>query len=57
MESCRVGMRKPQSGIFDLVLDKLGCPPAQAVFLDDIGENLKAARAMGIKTIKVTCKW
>ena len=28
--------------------------PPRAAFLDDIGSNLKPARAMGIATIKVT---
>jgi putative hydrolase of the HAD superfamily len=28
--------------------------PAEAVFLDDLGVNLKPARALGMRTIKVT---
>jgi putative hydrolase of the HAD superfamily len=28
--------------------------PEEAVFLDDLGVNLKPARAMGVTTIKVT---
>ena len=31
-----------------------GIRPADVVFLDDIGENLKAAKALGIQTIKVS---
>jgi epoxide hydrolase-like predicted phosphatase len=53
VESCKVGMRKPEAGIYELALKELGIAPAAAVFLDDIGSNLKAARALGMTTIKV----
>ena len=33
--------------------EQLGVTPAEAVFLDDLGANLKPARAMGMTTIKV----
>ena len=33
--------------------DELGVSPSDAVFLDDLGANLKPARAMGMTTIKV----
>lgn len=46
-------MRKPNPLIYQLVLSKLQVEPSEAVFLDDLGENLKAARALGIATIKV----
>lgn len=53
VESCKVGMRKPDPRIFDLTLGKVGVPAARAAFLDDMGENLKAARALGLTTIRV----
>jgi epoxide hydrolase-like predicted phosphatase len=53
IESCRVGLRKPDPRIYELTCRELGVAPAEAVFLDDIGENLKAARQLGITTIKV----
>lgn len=53
VESSRVGLRKPDPGIYRLALDLLEVEPAQAVFLDDIGRNLKPARALGMATIKV----
>jgi putative hydrolase of the HAD superfamily len=53
IESARVGMRKPDPRIYQLACEKLAIEPAQAVFLDDLGENLKAARALGMITIKV----
>jgi putative hydrolase of the HAD superfamily len=54
VESSRVGLRKPDPPIYRLVCEELGVEPAEAVFLDDLGVNLKPARAMGIATIKVT---
>jgi len=54
IESSRVGVRKPEKAFFELACEKLSIKPAEAVFLDDLGANLKPARAMGMRTIKVT---
>jgi putative hydrolase of the HAD superfamily len=53
VESAVVGLRKPDPRIYELVCRELGVPPARAAFLDDIGRNLKSARALGMSTIKV----
>lgn len=53
VESAVVGVRKPDPRIYELVCRELGVVPARAVFLDDIGRNLKPARALGMTTIKV----
>jgi putative hydrolase of the HAD superfamily len=53
IESSRVGLRKPDPAIYELACDRLGITPGEAVFLDDLGVNLKPARAMGMTTIKV----
>ena len=53
VESSRVGLRKPDPAIYRLVCDELGVEPTEAVFLDDLGVNLKPARSMGMTTIKV----
>jgi putative hydrolase of the HAD superfamily len=53
VESARVGLRKPDPRIYQLTCEKLAVDPSRAAFLDDIGENLKAARALGMTTIKV----
>ncbi len=53
VESSQVGVRKPDPAIYDLVCTELGVTPAEAVFLDDLGVNLKPARALGMTTIKV----
>ena len=53
VESRAVGMRKPDPRIYQLMCRRLGVEPAEAAFLDDIGANLKSARALGMHTIKV----
>lgn len=53
IESTKVGLRKPDPRIYQLACSGLGVEPGDAVFLDDIGMNLKAARALGMTTIKV----
>ena len=53
IESSVVGMRKPDPRIYELACRELGVIPARAAFLDDIGSNLKPARALGMVTIKV----
>jgi len=54
IESAVVGLRKPDPRIYELVLRELGVDAPHAVFLDDLGINLKPARAMGMTTIKVS---
>ena len=53
MESCKVGYRKPHPKIYEICLKELGVPPEEIVFLDDMGGNLKSAKNIGIRTIKV----
>ena len=53
VESSKVGLRKPDPRIYELALRELGAAPESTVFLDDLGINLKPARAMGMTTIKV----
>jgi len=53
LESAKVGIRKPDPAIYRLMCEALGIEPREAVFLDDLGINLKPARAMGMHTIKV----
>jgi putative hydrolase of the HAD superfamily len=52
-ESSKVGVRKPEPRFYQLALDALGIDPREAVYLDDLGINLKPAKAMGMTTIKV----
>lgn len=53
VESSKVGMRKPDPRIYHHCCTLLGVEPESCVFLDDFGVNLKAARALGMTTIKV----
>ena len=53
IESSEEGIRKPNPRIYELACEKLDILPTQAVYLDDLGINLKPARAMGMRTIKV----
>lgn len=53
VESCKVGLRKPDPRIYQLAFAELGIPPEDIAFLDDMGPNLKAGRALGMTTIKV----
>jgi putative hydrolase of the HAD superfamily len=53
IESSKVGMRKPEPGFYQMALEALNIEARQAVYLDDLGINLKPARALGMTTIKV----
>ena len=53
VESSVVGFRKPDPRFYLLACERLGIGPERAVFLDDLGINLKAARRLGMITIKV----
>lgn len=53
VESSVVGVRKPDPAFYELACRELSIEPPAAVFLDDLGVNLKPARAMGMTTIKV----
>jgi putative hydrolase of the HAD superfamily len=53
VESSRTGVRKPDPRFYELACELLEIEPAEAVFLDDLGVNLKPARALGMTTIKV----
>lgn len=53
VESSVEGLRKPDPRIYELACARLEIEPGEAAFLDDIGSNLKSARALGMRTIKV----
>ncbi|CAL5871690.1 uncharacterized protein PFLUO_LOCUS5943 [Penicillium psychrofluorescens] len=64
ISSAHTGLRKPDPKIYQVAIQEMdaeakkrgfsGVNPADIVFLDDIGENLKAAKKAGIRTLKVT---
>lgn len=61
--SAEVGLRKPQPEIYELALSKIdahdkerggeGIKMAEILFLDDLGENLRTARQLGMRTLRV----
>ncbi|KAJ5091564.1 hypothetical protein NUU61_006434 [Penicillium alfredii] len=64
ISSAHTGLRKPDPKIYQVALQEMdtlakdrgfaGANPADVVFFDDIGENLKAAKKAGMRTVKVT---
>jgi putative hydrolase of the HAD superfamily len=54
LESRVLGVRKPDPRFYERACAALDVAPAESVFLDDLGVNLKPARALGMHTIKVT---
>jgi putative hydrolase of the HAD superfamily len=53
IESARIGLRKPDPRIYQMMVETLKVDPTKCVYLDDLGVNLKPAGAMGMTTIKV----
>jgi putative hydrolase of the HAD superfamily len=53
VESSKAGVRKPDPRFYEIACTQLEIDPSEAVFLDDLGVNLKPARALGMTTIKV----
>ena len=52
--SSEQNVRKPDPAFYDLALNHAGIKAEEAVFLDDLGINLKPAMELGMHTIKVT---
>jgi epoxide hydrolase-like predicted phosphatase len=53
VESAKERLRKPDARIYALTIARLNVLASEAIFLDDLGMNLKPAREMGMATIKV----
>jgi putative hydrolase of the HAD superfamily len=54
IESSKVGIRKPDPRIYQMMGEALGVDLAQCIYLDDLGINCKPAAALGMHAIKVT---
>lgn len=48
MSSCTLGVHKPNPKVFALAAELMGLPPAQILFVDDLEENILAARQAGM---------
>ncbi|KAI8967033.1 HAD-like domain-containing protein [Mycotypha africana] len=53
IESRLIGLRKPDPKIYQYACNLIGIKPEEAIFLDDIGMNLRSAHSLGMKTIQV----
>jgi putative hydrolase of the HAD superfamily len=52
VDSAFVGMRKPEPGIYELALERMGSPaPEACLFIDDVEVNCDAARELGINAV------
>jgi len=54
--SGQVGMMKPDPAIYGLALERLGVAPHQAVFVDDMPENVEGAKTVGMHAIRFTTR-
>jgi glucose-1-phosphatase len=50
--SSEVGIAKPDPAIYSLAAERLGVRPEQAVFVDDMPENVETARAAGLEAVR-----
>ena len=52
--SCYIKMRKPEARIYRYALEKMKINPEEAIFIDNMEENVVGARKVGIKSIRFT---
>jgi putative hydrolase of the HAD superfamily len=51
VDSGFVGLRKPDRAIYAIVLERLGLPAEECVFVDDLAVNIEAARELGFAVV------
>ncbi len=49
--SAEVGLAKPDPAIYQLALERLAVAPQEAVFIDDVLENIESAQSVGLLTV------
>jgi putative hydrolase of the HAD superfamily len=54
VDSSAVGLRKPDPRIYELTCSRLGLPPSECIFVDDLECNVDAAAALGMETVHCT---
>ncbi len=55
VDSCEVGLRKPDEAIYRLTMERLGIDdPADCVYLDDFAWNISPAQSIGMHAIHVS---
>jgi putative hydrolase of the HAD superfamily len=53
IESSKIGLRKPDPRIYEMMCRRLAIAPGHCVYLDDLGVNCKPAAKLGMVAIKV----
>jgi putative hydrolase of the HAD superfamily len=53
VSSCFVGLRKPESGIYQLAIELTQIAPEECCFIDDRSLNLECAAKLGMHTIQM----
>lgn len=54
LESSKIGVRKPDPRIYQMMCETLSVSPQHSVYLDDLGVNCKPAAQLGMRAIKVS---
>ena len=54
LDSCEVGLRKPDPDIYLLLCSQLGLAPRECLFLDDHPDNIEGARSVGMEALLVS---
>ena len=52
--SHKIGAAKPQAAFYEYILKQERCLPSQTIFIDDLNENVDAARRLGIRAFHFT---
>jgi len=51
VDSAFVGCRKPEQRIYEILLERIGLPADECLFVDDVEVNCDAARALGMTPV------
>jgi putative hydrolase of the HAD superfamily len=54
INSARIGIAKPDAGIYHAAADAVGLPPEACVHIDDLENNVRGAEAAGFKAVHHT---
>jgi FMN phosphatase YigB (HAD superfamily) len=55
VRSYEQGMRKPEPGIFQLAIEKAGCPPEEMIYIDDVQDYVDVFQGLGGHGILYDC--
>jgi putative hydrolase of the HAD superfamily len=49
--SCEMGVEKPNPRAYQILVEKIGIPPSDIVFFDDLPRNIDAAKKVGLDAV------